>query len=106
DELDPKAWHAPGVPFFFKRKDAEEQVEIALKAVGAIFARGPNLRRDELHESGLPTVKPVLPRANVSPHCLSEAQVEKIVIDADNHVRLAGDRQAQQFVELPAALEI
>ena len=104
DKFHAQLRHALGIPILLERENAQKQVVIARQLVCAARTRRPDLRRNELDDFRIPFREWIV--ADVFLDRLAEAQVEPAVIHADDHVRLAFDRQREQLVEQPPKFEI
>ena len=72
DKFHPQLRRALCIPVLFKREDAQEQIVIRRQQIRAARTRRPDLRRDELHDFGIPPGKRIV--ADVFPDRMAEAQ--------------------------------
>src|SRR5690606_32427958 len=86
------------------RKNAEHEVVIPRDTIGAPGAGRPYLGRDELDELRFPVPEHAL--FGGPPDGAGKAEIELAIIDADDDVRLAASRCAQQLLENPAEFEV
>jgi len=106
DKFHAQLRHAPGIPVFFKRENAQEQIVIRREQIRPARPRRPDLRRDELDDFRIPRRGRRSIFADVLFDGVAEAQIEPAVIHADDGVRFALNRQFQQLMEQPPELEI
>src|SRR6266481_2454805 len=64
DKLHAQSWRVPGVPFLLERKDAQQQIHVALKLVRTARPRRPDLRRNVPNNFWLPVDKRTPARAD------------------------------------------
>src|SRR5947207_13010043 len=57
DKLHAQSWRVPGVPFLLERKDAQQQIHVALELVRTARPRCPHLRRNVLNNFRIPVEK-------------------------------------------------
>src|SRR5438105_2500086 len=98
-KLYPQPRRAPGIPFFFERENAQEQVIIARELISATRSRSPDLRRNILNGLRLPVVEPALVRGSVCLYRVSKATIEPGEIHADDCIRLTFQRQTVKPVK-------
>src|SRR5467141_1398391 len=76
DEFHAEVGNAGGIPIFFKRKDAEEQIEILGHLAGATGPRRPDLWRDVLNDFWVPIVESAPPRPDMLFDGVGKAAIE------------------------------
>src|SRR5438876_6448468 len=99
DKFDGETGNAFGVPIFFKRKEAQEQVIVAGHFSSTFFARGPHLWRNVLNDFWLPIVKPIAARARVVSYGVSKPAIEGEEIDTNNGIRFPFESELVKLVK-------
>src|SRR5436190_4086022 len=76
DKLDAQSWRLPGVPFLLERKNAQQQIHVALELVRTPTARRPHLRRNILNDFRSPVEKSASARTDLLPDGARKAAIE------------------------------
>src|SRR5579859_4867447 len=106
DELHVEIGNAGGIPFFFKRKDAEQQIKVFGHLARATGPRGPHLRRNVLNDLRVPIVERAAPRSNVFLDGVGKAAIEAGEIHTDDGVWLAVGGDFEKLIEAPLEFAI
>src|SRR6266700_1560001 len=106
DKLDTQFRNHFGIPAFFDREDAQEQIEVVCELISPAFTRSPDLWRDVLDKLWVPIVEPIQMRADVLFDGMTKAPVETREVHANDGVGLALDSEPVQLREKPAEFDI
>src|SRR2546427_6612906 len=98
DKLHAQSWRVPGVPFLLERKDAQQQIHVALELVHTARPRCPHLRRNVLNNFRIPVEKRPSARADILSYGARKAAVEPREIHPDDDGPLSLEREVKEMV--------